>query len=219
MKTGIKWLVGLWVMVMLCGTGRQAEALTIFSENFSTTPLSSLWDPSLIDGIAVQSDGTLQMKDVATGNTLLLANAISAGAGSYRFEVDYLTQLSPVSPEGTFLDLFTASLDGTLLEVNTSSSKKYFGATTISLGQGWNRLTYDFNLSTAADISLMFTLADQNTILDEYGFPVNFTSDSTVYLDNVRISSLATPVPEPGTFLLLGAGLVGFAVLRRRNQS
>jgi hypothetical protein len=83
------------------------------------------------------------------------------------------------------------------------------------LGQGWNRLKYDFYLPTdATDLGLFFTLADQNSITGQA-----FSSDSVVYLDNIQISSLTTPVPEPGTFLLLGAGLVGFAVLRRRKQS
>jgi hypothetical protein len=34
-------------------------------------------------------------------------------------------------------------------------------------------------------------------------------------IDEIRVSTLST-VPEPGTFLLLGAGLLGIALLRRR---
>ena len=41
---------------------------------------------------------------------------------------------------------------------------------------------------------------------------------STEGLDNVRVSAVGAPVPEPATVALLGLGLVGAAVVRYRRR-
>ncbi len=199
-----------------------AAAYTIFSEDFSSPTLdSTLWDTSFSDGISVQDDGTLRMVDVASGNTFLFAKSpLPAGPGSYRFEVDFRAELSSYLPDGTFYDLFTVSLGSdTLVEVDAQGTSTYLSSTVFP-GQTWNHLVYDFTLIADADVTPWFTLVDQNTILDSItGLPVDFSSDSTVYLDNVQINSVAAPVPEPSTLLLVGAGLAGLAVMRKRTRT
>lgn len=73
---------------------------------------------------------------------------------------------------------------------------------------GWQTRYFDFIAETAStelffgDLTGMSSLEDNPD--EAYG----------AALDNVRV----TPVPEPSTFLLLGAGLAGIGLLRRRSR-
>jgi len=210
MRGSFRLLLSVVIVAFWMGS---AAAYTVFSDDFSSPTLDSAkWDTSFSsDGITVLGDGTLRMVDVETGNTFLFANPITAGPGSYRFEVDFRADLSSYVPPGTFYDLFTVSLGiDTLAEVDAQGVTTYLSSTILP-GQIWNHLVYDFTLAEPGDISLLFALADQNTDLSQ-----PFVSDSTVLLDNVQISSIAEPVPEPSTLLLVGAGLAGLAVMRKR---
>ena len=72
------------------------------------------------------------------------------------------------------------------------------------------------------------TLHDQSLALPPIDVPLNLLELGLIttyfHLDTLLLSDIstsvvyrsATPVPEPGTAALLGLGLAGFAVLRRR---
>ncbi len=60
------------------------------------------------------------------------------------------------------------------------------------------------------------------TTLTDYAYTGGYValydySDSMTF-DNVRVSDFANPVPEPSTYLLLGSGLLGLVIWRRRAR-
>jgi len=58
--------------------------------------------------------------------------------------------------------------------------------------------------------SVIFTLG---------GLPSGYTVTDTYHVSVVFGSSLGEPIPEPGSLLLLGSGLLGLGFLRRRAHS
>lgn len=67
--------------------------------------------------------------------------------------------------------------------------------------------------------SSSFTLGGFEYSLELLGFDKEFTGegDIGVYELNARLNATALPVPEPGTIVLLGLGLAGLGMARRRK--
>lgn len=91
--------------------------------------------------------------------------------------------------------------------------------TPIDLFGGKNPLidcNFSTNISSLAgqDVQIYFTLLDLSYDFD----PGLFTSD-VIKIDNIVIAQAdaATTVPEPGTILLLGVGIMGIGFIRRRK--
>ncbi len=73
----------------------------------------------------------------------------------------------------------------------------------------YNQLV-DISTLTGSNFTLHFVL-DEGSILN------NIISNAAVGADNILITSESTSVPEPSTFMLLGAGIAGIAFLKRRR--
>lgn len=137
----------------------------------------------------------------------------------------------------------------TLSDVNivTTAGTLFGGATYIAVDPGFGPFAFDFavvsktsgNLTGAAGLELEFYL-NQNYMNDSRVPPVNLTNaGGTIPVDlnewvcgnakcsdgdNVRGSNaggwvIGTPIPEPGTGLLLAAGLAGLALLAARKAA
>jgi hypothetical protein len=118
-------------------------------------------------------------------------NVIIPGAG-VSLVFDYMF----TEGAGNMDEFFAAVLDGT---------------TGFSVGPGFEFATADSSSGTVA-----FDLSSLSGLTLGLSFELaafDAASDSTVTVSNVRLESVA--VPEPGTFWLIGAGLIGWMVFRR----
>jgi hypothetical protein len=93
-------------------------------------------------------------------------------------------------------DVTTGVVQNLLLNAGVYTS---FGSTT-----GWEHISFDLSALTAGVYQLRFA-SGQSSFYQEFG------------VDNVSLTGAA--VPEPGTIALLGLGLFGFAVSRRKSAN
>ncbi len=158
-----------------------------------------------------------------------LYQAVALAPGQYTIEFDFLNLLSSdlTTDPNAFPDAFFASLyftndlssfdlvgavfDGVtpLVDLEASGAVNVAGVLSPSaVGPDWTHFSFDFTNNFSYVIPT-FELLD-----------FNFASgDSTVGLDNVSITldPAVVPIPEPATLTLLGMGLAGCFLNRKRN--
>jgi hypothetical protein len=201
------------VIALLFCMASGAWAIPVLYDDFSGGLSDSKWDTSLLDGVSVEN-GVLTLRDNEFGNTFLFGLPMTFAPGGYQLTFDFRTDLASVFSGNTYVnDLFTTSLGfDTLLEV-TSQGAIPSSPGILVTDNDWTHLTYDFTLTQSTDLDLWFTLLDNTTSI---GGP--FQQDSVVYLDNLRITSEAQPVPEPSTFALMGSVLLTATLLMMRRD-
>lgn len=125
-----------------------------------------------------------------------------AAAAGQSWEID--------EPGFSFGNLFDNFADNTLENVNDLPSPD---ADDIAMAMGWN-----FTLAADETAEIVFTISENQP----GGFWLSQTdndSDTQIFLTStLTISGPPTGVPEPGTLLLFGAGLMGLGLARTRRR-
>jgi|GEM_PF-2132392 len=169
---------------------------------------------STLGDVTVDNEEAVVGDDGVTYSALW--QAVALAPGNYTFAADILNGLSSVPDPVGSLDTFFATLFftdsdpgnfdpvnnriGTSLVVFALSANGFDNPLLTgpsSKGGNWRHVTFGF-LNTNNFVIPTFELFAQN----------NMNADSTVRVDNVVISGAAMVVPEPGTLMLFGIGIV-----------
>jgi len=207
----IKKLVVLLIVVIICNfMGTMAFALPFQNGDFS----------SGFTGWQGDAGGTLT--DPASGSLFSISADQSALVQSdlVLFPIT-LFQNFTLSPTATILSFSfvwqpSSANEGDFVTAMLQDQAGIF--TPIDLFDGKDPLVnalFSANVSSLAgqDVQIYFSLFDLS-----YD-PESFTSD-VMKIDNISIAQAdsSAPVPEPGTIYLVGAGLAGIALARRRKK-
>lgn len=205
------------------------QSLTLTEAGSASSFTSSLGSSTLSGTRYLQIDKTVESGGsyaVDINNTdypSLLASSLESGAvgtarviwdGNSDGIIDYA--MAPV-------DLTEGGLNNAIDFRIISNDKP--GQVTLNFGDGTTSFDYTFSLpdyrsAYPLDISIPFTeWTDVDfTQIKGAGLFLDLLASQDLRIDSISAGSDSAPVPEPSTFLLLGAGIAGIGIMKRRSN-
>ena len=201
--------------LLLAGVTTLAQATVIFSDNFDSENGGhgalnynsfANWTVSygtvdligngFYDVMKGKGSGLYVDLDGSTHNAGIMTHMAWLGAGNYTLSFDLAGNQRNDSPENTTVNIAVLVGDGTGAHQTISLAKD----------AGFTRYSLNFSLTDLLPFNgVMFSFGDASN--DNIG----------MLLDNVSLETAS--VPEPATLGLLGVGLLGMGILRRRQRS
>ncbi|MGE0861268.1 MAG: DUF642 domain-containing protein [Gammaproteobacteria bacterium] len=163
-------------------------------------------DTAIVDGDFTQSGITFQAQDGNQWADLAGINSNSALSGLTQTVATIVGELYELSfyvgsaTDGRFF--FPTAVD---VSINGGGRTKYTNPNAPTTSLDWMRFSLQFTATSAATSLTFFNGAAAN----------NF---STAF-DNVSLVQVREEVPEPGSLALVGVGLAGLTLHRRRSQA
>lgn len=205
-------------LVMLVGS---AQAVTFFYDDFSSGTLDQWTVVENVDIAGIAPATSAYFRQLNWNAPLLFAgSSYVLDSGQYQAEFYFMADAGPYAY--TVFDLYLTSSPGTFTAsrdtwfTNTDYAYIYIVQNFITATgaidsysltpnaiNGWNRVDLTFTVADYAFFSIALTGENGDVML----------------LDNVSISPLSSPVPEPTSLLLMGCGLAGVVThtVRRRK--
>lgn len=201
--------------------GASVQAGTIFSDSFESPSVSSWkifqsvgdWITSAGAGIEIQSSGTIAGVDAYDGNQYVeldsdssngglsastnsaMTRTLDLTSGTYRLEWYYQPRTNTLGDN--VINVYLAGASEGLFDHLLSSAES-----TLNAAWGWLYQSVDFTVDGTDNLYALSFAA--GGIENELGG----------FVDQISLSR----VPEPGTVALLGVGLVGLGIARRRAR-
>lgn len=203
-----------------------AEAAQVYSQNFESGNAGVEWSGGgsvqTSAGLGAFGFGELHLRNEgSSASVLTLSNLAAHTELTFTFSMAMWDSID-------LGDHFVIAVDGTPV-YSSSDFGNYFPVDNISHGPGTHisqgftdfvTPNYGYNAGFRdAAREAAFTLAHSaSSVVISWQYPnTQGGSDESFGLDNVVVSTNASPVPLPGSVTMLGLGLAGLAALRRRH--